>query len=118
PFEDLAMLPVPPRTVPFAQRDGQNLQSLLSATVAMPNKLFDPASVSEERAELVLFAAACLNLGDKHLPLWLEQDDINDYFVQQLANRAYTWITQNSPKFVYSQYVESLIAHTPRISPR
>lgn len=115
PFEDLAVLPVPPNTVPFAKPDGQNLQSLLSAAVAIPNQILDRSSLGEERAELALFAAAYLNLGGEHLPIWMEQNDIIDYFAEQLVIRAHAWIVQNSPKIVYAETVENLISDTSRI---
>lgn len=115
PFEDLAMLPVPPDTVPFVMPDGQNLQSLLSAVVAIPNQILNRSSLGEERAELALFAAAYLNLGGECLPIWMEQSDIIDYFADQLVIRAHAWFAQNSPKIVYAEEIESLISHTSKI---
>ena len=115
PFEDLAMLPVPPRTAAFAKKDGQNLQSLLSAVIAMPNQFLEPTPLGEERAELALFAAACLNLGAEQFPHWVENDDISGCFAEQLVDRTHTWSGQNSPRIVYVNEVESLIKDTIKI---
>lgn len=117
PFEELAMLPVPPHTVIFTNMefDKQNLQSLLSVAVAMPNQLFDQSPLGEERAELALFAAACLNLSSEPLPFLERRDDVIIYFAGQLVDRAHAWMAQNFPRMVYAEEIESLIIKTPKI---
>jgi hypothetical protein len=112
-FDDLAVFPVPPTTVPFAAKDGQNLQALLSAAAATPEQMLHTNNgvLEYECAELALFAAACLNLGgERSLGLWRPHTDSWVQFVDHLAVRAQTWLGDNIPRFVYATEVEELIA--------
>jgi hypothetical protein len=117
-FDDLATFPVPPRTVPFAVKDGQNLQALLSAAAATPEQLLHTKdnALEQECAELAVFAAACLNLGGEYSPgLRYSHDDSYVEFVDRLANRSQTWLGGNVPRFVYAPEVEMLIAQASAI---
>jgi len=111
-FDDLAAFPVPPRTVPFAAKDGQNLQALLAAAAATPEQLLHTSdnTLEQECAELAIFAAACLNLGGEYSPgFWYPDDDNCAEFADRLTSRAQTWLGDNIPRFVYSTGVENLI---------
>jgi hypothetical protein len=118
-FDDLAAFPVPPRTVPFAAKDGQNLQALLSAAVATPEQMLHAhdTALEQECAELAVFAAACLNLGGEFTPgfLSLYTEDNRIQFADRLAVRAQTWLGLNTPRFVYAMEVENLIAQASKI---
>jgi hypothetical protein len=115
-FDDLAVLPVPPRTVPFAPKDGQNLQALLSAASATPEQTLQAknGALEQECAELALFAAACLNLGGEHSPHFWDTDSCVQ-FADRIAIRAQTWLGTNIPKFVYATDVENLIVQASAI---
>jgi hypothetical protein len=110
-FDDLAVFPVPPHTVQFAPKDGQNLQAILSAAIATPNQMLSENKKleEEERAELVIFAAAYINLGGER---FISRRPYNYYveFCDHLVVKAQTWLGSNVPKYVYATDVENLIA--------
>jgi hypothetical protein len=117
-FDDLAILPVPPQTVPFAATDGQNLQALLSAATATPSQILDTSdtSLEEERAELAVFAAANLNFGSEYPPLvWGGDIGTCIQFADRLMVRAQTWFGTNVPRLVYATDVENLIGQASKI---
>jgi hypothetical protein len=118
-FDDLAAFPVPRRAVPFAPRDVESLQALLSAAIATPDELLHPHDfLSEERAELALFGAACLNLSAGFCPWvygrWIDSDTYFE-FGDQLARRAQAWLAGNLPKFVFAMDVEKVIRQASEV---
>jgi hypothetical protein len=115
-FDDLAGFPVPPRTVPFARRDGQSLQSLLTAATATPDQIMGPGALGEECAELAFFGAACLNLNGEHSPgRWSLDGDSYLEFVDRLSCRAQAWLADNIPRLVFATQVEELIRQASEV---
>lgn len=117
-FDELATYPAPPRTVPFAAKDGQSLQTLLTATTATPEQLLHAgdSALEQECAELVIFSAACLSLVGECSPgVWPWDSNDSAEFANQLTRRAEKWLGDNIPRFVYSTQVENLIAQTSDI---
>jgi hypothetical protein len=118
PFDILAALPVPPYTVPFAVRSGQNLQTLLSRVAATPAELLDVSDrqIGLETAELVIFGAACLNLGSESCPTdWVLQLDIYEQFADRLVAQALAWLGTVFPKLVYTTEVEGIIGQASKV---
>ena len=76
-FDCLAALPAPPQVVPFAPANGQNLQAVLAAVTSTPAAILSLGGVQleEEAAELAVFAAACLNIGNEHIPYSYHHED-------------------------------------------
>jgi hypothetical protein len=114
----LAQFPVLPEVVPFAAPSGQNLQTLLVKVAAAPLEMFqaNDQRFGEERAELALFAAACLNLHTDWCPdLWYFDRRICIQFLDRLADLALAWLGSNLPKFIYSLSVEGVIAGASKV---
>jgi hypothetical protein len=117
-FDILARFPVLPEVVPFAVPSGQNLQALLAKVTAVPLEMFqtDDRESQEERAELALFAASCLNLGTDQCPdFWYLDQKICRQFVDHLADLSLTWLSSSLPKFIYAFEVESVIAGASKV---
>lgn len=107
-FEALGRLTVP-AYLRTNDADAPTVQALLSAASAAPAESFLGSSriEAEERAEIVLFAAAFLNLReDEGAPL---AEILPEIFLADLAQRALTWLAANLPKRIFAPEVETLI---------
>jgi hypothetical protein len=110
-FDELAYFPVPPGALPLARPDANNLQALLTVYVATPQTV-----LAYEIAEMVIFAAACLNVRGEFTPRdWVNKHELQRSFASQLVNAAGIWLSANVPKLVYASKVESLIEDASQV---
>ena len=66
--------------------------------------------LEEEAAELAVFAAACLNIGNEHIPYSYHHEDYADFGSwTRLACQAQHWLGANAPRYVYAAAVEDII---------
>jgi hypothetical protein len=114
PVTDLARLPVPTDcAVPPGAN--QSLLQLLSAVTAKPHELITNENAFHVgRSELVLLAAAWLNLGsDTASAYWPEK--ASKAFLVRLCSRAEQWLAGNFPRLMFPPDVEGLIAGSARL---
>jgi hypothetical protein len=113
PVADLASVPVASKYLANVPQDGRNLLSILSLMTATPGDLltvngYGNAHVNEARAELALFAAAYLNLGNERPNPRLE--DVTMFmFLGRLLSRTEQWLSANFPRRVFAPEVENVI---------
>jgi hypothetical protein len=114
PVADLARMPVASKHLAGVPEDARNLLSMLSVLTATPADLLNvyahkKPDDNEARAELVLFAAAYLNLGNERPPPGLD-DATSAVLLRRLLSRTELWLSANFPRRVFAPVVESVIS--------
>ncbi len=109
PVRDLARVPVPADCA-VPPRANQSLLQLLSAVTAKPHELIsNKGDFNEGSGELVLLAAAWLNIGgDTASGYWTEE--ASKAYIVRLCSRAEQWLASNFPRMMFAPKVEWLIA--------
>ena len=117
PFEDLALVPVPP-ALSHTGETFHTLQAVLGLMCSTPVDLRDAnPETKDQLIELALFAATYLTLGREEAPLvhGFKSASLEGFFLAERMKAALAWFSLNLPRRVFAPQLEKTICQASAV---